>query len=70
MSRNAISSVFIYVDAVQFIPAQWLELACCNRPMVVYSYAVETQRARPSSEIEDLLLNLLSPERRKLRGLK
>ena len=25
----------------QFIPADWLELACWNRPMVVYSRTVE-----------------------------
>jgi hypothetical protein len=27
--------------SLQWIPAQWLELACWNRPMVVYSRTIE-----------------------------
>ena len=29
------------METTQFIPAQWLELAAANRPMIVYSRTVE-----------------------------
>jgi hypothetical protein len=32
--------------SLQFIPAQWLELACWNRPMIVYSRTIPDPQPR------------------------
>ena len=52
---------------MQFIPAQWLELAVMNRPMLVYSHAINDDHEKPDDrkdEIDAALLALLTPERR------
>ena len=56
------------MGTIHFIPARWLELAFWNQPMVARSYEMQVQRAS-LSEIDKLFLDLLPPERRKLREL-
>lgn len=58
---------------MQFIPANWLELAAANHPMIVYSRTIDLPKFYPTDEpenrtlsiIEEMLADLCPPVKRR-----